>query len=166
MKTSESRDICVVNDRVFLLGLDGLYRRNVKRHERTSLLSHARELARVLDVRPSSMPAEGYYVEGPRLTEYFQLMRALQAVEGDRVEEVLHETSYQCLKAVTSSPIYGDPSDRDSLLPPGRDALSKALWAVPSQDWTIPRLTEEANAASIRDDEISLIGWRLTRGIV
>lgn len=68
----------VVNNRVFLLGLDELYRESMKTHERHELLICARETADALSVAPADVPIEGYYTEDEDLTEYFRLVRALQ----------------------------------------------------------------------------------------
>ena len=77
-------DRYIVDNRVFLLGLDELYRDAVKPHERGELLDCAREVADVLHVESEDIPIEGYYSEHPQLTEYFKLMRALQAAPKGR----------------------------------------------------------------------------------
>src|SRR5690349_8990226 len=64
----------VVNNRVFLLGLDELYREAMKRHERDELRRCARETASSLSVDPADVPIEGYYSEDERLTEYFRIV--------------------------------------------------------------------------------------------
>ena len=51
----------VVNNRVFLLGLDELYREAMKQLESGRLLDCARSIARRLRVRPAKGPVEGYY---------------------------------------------------------------------------------------------------------
>jgi hypothetical protein len=68
----------IVDNRVFLLGLDELYREAMKRHEREELLGCARETAGALSVAAAEVPVEGYYSEDERLTEYFLLVRVLQ----------------------------------------------------------------------------------------
>ena len=79
---------CIVDNRVFLLGLDKLYRDAMKRHERVELLSCARRVAAALHVTPTSVPVEGYYAEDQQLTEYFRLVRALQQVDESRTSKV------------------------------------------------------------------------------
>ena len=153
--TKEKR---VVDDRVLLLGLDYLYREAIKQHERSELLDCARDLSARLKVNPGSGPVEGYYKEDAELTEYFQLMRALQDVGDSFRPAVASAPSYQRLRAVTSSRVYGDPTDNRKLLPPGRDALSKALWSEPPAAWSITHLAQVAHESSVRDDEISLVG--------
>ena len=49
----------VVNNRVFMLGLDGLYRKAMKRHEAGELLGCARQVARTLKVKPLDVRAGG-----------------------------------------------------------------------------------------------------------
>jgi hypothetical protein len=58
----------VVDNRVFLLGLDELYRESMKTHERSELLICARETADALSVAPADVPIEGYYTEDEALT--------------------------------------------------------------------------------------------------
>ena len=60
---------CVVDDRVFLLGLDYLYREAVKKFERSELLSCARRISKTLDVEPADVPIEGYYTEDSLWTQ-------------------------------------------------------------------------------------------------
>ena len=148
----------VVDNRVFLLGLDALYRRAMKEHERGELLACARRVSDALRVPPADVPIEGYYTEHADLTAYFRLMRALQNVSLDRTAAVEPLPEFQRLLAVTSSPIFGSPM-RASLLPVGSDPLSKALKAADSIDaWTVPRLTAAASAIAREDSDYSLVG--------
>src|SRR4029079_15725650 len=83
-------ELRVVDNRVFLLGLDELYREAMKSHERGELRDAARSVASALDLDPAKGrddPVEGYYTEDARLTEYFRLMRSLQAVDDRRRPE-------------------------------------------------------------------------------
>ena len=79
----------VVDNRVFLLGLDELYREKMKLHERGGLLNAARTTCGALGVEPQNGPVEGYYSEDEFLTEYFQRMRALQEVLADLFHDTL-----------------------------------------------------------------------------
>ena len=143
-----SAEHCIVDNRVFLLGLDKFYRDAVKQHERGELLSCARRVAQTLDVKPSPAPVEGYYTEDEQLTDYFRLMRGLQNVHAKRTPEVVALAEFQRLSNVTASPLYGRPQQTDKLLlPAGRDALSQALLDT-SPEWTVPRLV--AAAAELR----------------
>lgn len=76
---------CVVTNRVFLLGLDELYRQAVRVHERGELLNCARVVAVALGVEAVDIPVEGYYASDPKLTAYFLIMRALQNVPASRI---------------------------------------------------------------------------------
>src|SRR5262245_52627895 len=78
----------IVNNRVFLLGLDALYRNAMKKHERGELLACAQRVATALKALPEKLPVEGYYIEDPDLTSYFRLMRALQRVPLEHASEV------------------------------------------------------------------------------
>jgi len=147
----------VVDNRVFLLGLDEIYRCAMKRHERAELLSCAREVARTLQVAPANVPVEGYYAEEPELTEYFRLLRALQGVEESRIPEVAHLQEFQRLRAVTSSPLYGRSRQQGNLLPVGQDALSQALLDTRPK-WELERLTMLASELAREMDDISLVG--------
>jgi len=151
---------CVVDSRVFLLGLDALYRKAMKRHERVELLACARTVAQALSIRPADVPIEGYYDEDESLVEYFRLVRALQAVARDRTGEVAHLPAFVRLEQVASAPVFGRPQNEDRLLPVGRDALSQALHDTRAtrSGWTIPALVAAASDAARTTDDISLVG--------
>jgi len=148
----------VVNNRVFLLGLDKLYRSAMKKHERNELLACAQRVTTALNVQPADVPIEGYYAEHPDLTAYFRLLRALQNVPLERASEVDSLPQFRRLLTVTSSPIFGSPI-RESLLPKGKDLLSAALDAARSeQEWTVPLLTAVAARVARDTDDYSLVG--------
>jgi len=145
----------VVDNRVFLLGLDEMYREAMKRNERNELLTCAEQVATALKVPPADVPIEGYYVEDDRLTRYFRLMRALQAEKLERASEVDHLDEFQRLLQVTSSGMFGVP-ERMNLLPKGADPLSMALVEV--AEWTVPTLVEAAGRIARKTDDFSLVG--------
>ena len=150
-------ETCIVTDRVFLLGLDSLYREAMKGHERAELLECARAVAAALGIEAASGEVEGYYAEQPELTEYFQLLRALQDVAQSRGVEVERLPSFQRLHQVVSSPIFGPPVARDRLLPVGGDPLYQALNAT-KPGWTIHGLVAAAARIARSTDDISLAG--------
>jgi hypothetical protein len=147
----------VVDNRVFLLGLDSLYRQAIKWHERLELFACALKVAGALGVAPADVPVEGYYATDAQLTGYFRMMRALQAVDESRTPEVERLPEYQRLRDVASAPLYGRPQERGKLLPAGRDALSQALMDT-QPDWSVALLTETAGTAAEDTDDISLVG--------
>jgi hypothetical protein len=147
----------VVDNRVFLLGLDELYRTAIQKHESTELLGCAQRVAAALAVPPASVPIEGYYTEHPDLTAYFRLMRAFQSVPLERAPEVEGMPEFQRLLAVTSSPIFGPPV-RHNLLPVGSDPLSAALKTVEMAEWVVPTLTAVAARIANETDDCSLVG--------
>jgi hypothetical protein len=147
----------VVDNRVFLLGLDDLYREAMKQHERNELLHCARETAATLGVPPADVPIEGYYSEDEQLTEYFRLIRALQKVPQGRASEVANLPSYQRLRQVTESPIFGPPHKEGYLLAVGKDALSTALMKTPVQQWTVEKLTAVAYECAAESTDFSLV---------
>jgi len=147
----------VVDNRVFLLGLDGLYRDAMKEHERGELLECARRVAEALRVTPAHVPVEGYYAEDRRLTEYFRLVRTLQAVEEGATSSVASLSEFQRLRDVMSAPLYGRPEFAGKLLPVGRDALSQALIET-FPGWTVEGLAAAACRVAREGDEISLVG--------
>lgn len=148
---------CIVDNRVFLLALDQLYRDAIKPHERGELLNCARQVSSALRVAPQALPVEGYYAEDEQLTEYFLLLRALQQEDEHRRAEVAGLQAFRRLEQVTSAPLYGRPQHQGRLLPVGRDALSQALLTT-RPHWTIEGLTAAAQAAAVEADEISLVG--------
>ena len=147
MKAGKQDDIpkeyLIVDNHVFLLGLDGLYRDAMKQHERGELLNCARRTAQALQIEPASMPVEGYYAEDELLTEYFLLMRALQDVSEGRKTEVARLRDFDRLLEVASAPLYGYPESNGILLPMGRDALYWALEET-TPNWSVAQLTSAA----------------------
>jgi len=148
---------CVVDNRVFLLGLDDLYRQAIKWHERLELFACAKKVSGALGVAPADVPIEGYYGDDPQLTGYFRMMRALQDVDESRTSEVARLPEFRRLLEVTSAPLYGHPRQEGKLLPRGHDALSQALVAT-QPDWSVERLTEAAHLTAQETDDFSLVG--------
>lgn len=151
------REQRVVDNRVFLVGLDQLYRTAIKWHERLELFDCARKVVDKLGIEPANVPIEGYYANDPQLAAYFRMMRALQQVDERRTPEVERLPEFQRLRDVCSAPLYGLPHQLGRLLPAGRDALSQALidtWP----DWSVERLTEAAHTIAEKTDDFSLVG--------
>lgn len=149
----------IVDNRVFLLGLDELYRRRMKRHESTELLTCARAVAARLNVSPAEVPIEGYYAETRRLTEYFRLMRGLQAVRNENVRHVARMREFQRLLSVVSAPLFGRPIEEGLLFPVGRDPLAQALYDIGTERlWTVDTLVEQAHRVAVGTDDFSLVG--------
>ena len=147
----------IVTDRMFLLGLDSLYREAMKDHERAELLECARAVAAALKIGAASGEVQGYYAEEPELTEYFRLLRALQEVEGSRRMELERLPSFRRLHEVVTAPIFGPPVDGDRLLPMGGDPLYKALEET-RPHWTISNLVAAAARIARNTDDMSLVG--------
>src|SRR6267154_4144391 len=142
----------IVDNRVFLLGLDELYREAMKEHEVRELLRCATRTAEVLRIAPGHVPIEGYYGESAELTAYFRLLRALQHQPKSRSTEVSRLEEYQRLVAVSSSPIFGRAADETSLLPVGRDPLSEAMQ---TEQWSLATLVPGAQHAARDTDDFS-----------
>ena len=142
----------VIDNRVFLLGLDEMYRDAMKRHESGELLDCARTV--VVDLRATlgDVPIEGYYTESPELTEYFRLMRALQS----RSKTSYTSAALSRLIEICSSPIFGDARDEDRLLPTGADPLTLALERV--HQWSLPAIVDLTYLIADKADSISLVG--------
>jgi hypothetical protein len=149
--------VMVIDNRIFLLGLDELYRTAMKRFEGEMLLPCARIVAQKLQVQPSDVPIEGYYYETAELQEYFRLMRGLQEQSEDSESRVRDLREFQLLWDVTSSPLYGRPQRKGKLFPVGRDPLTQALEdTIPN--WNVERLVKAAYAATLQYNDISLVG--------
>jgi len=153
----QSARVMVVDDRVFMLGLDELYRNAMKSFEIQTLLPCARVVAEKLQVRPANVPIEGYYYETPELEEYFRLMRGLQEVREDRETKVRDLSEFQLMWDLTSSPLYGRPQRKGKLFPVGRDPLSQALRDT-RPDWSLERLVKVAYEVALGRDDYSLVG--------
>jgi len=148
---------CVVDNRVFLLGLDELYRGRMKAHERGELLRAARGVCHALDVVPQSGPVEGYYAEDALLTEYFRHMRALQKAPETLRARAGTLPEFRRLLDVASAPLYGKPTFDGKLLPAGMDPFSRALEAT-FPNWTVGELTSVAFSRALDSDDFSLVG--------
>jgi hypothetical protein len=153
----------VVNNRVFLLGLDELYRWSMKRHERDELLHSALETANALSIVPANVPIEGYYSEDKQLTMYFRLMRALQQVPKARESELANVGGFWRLKQVTESPIFGLPCHGRFLLSVGEDVLSVALKHT-FPEWTVDNLAREAHRCATESTDFSLVALAALTG--
>jgi len=154
---STHTNVIEVDNRMFLLGLDELYRQAQKRFECQTLLPEARLVANRLNVRPAYIPIEGYYYESQDLTEYFRLIRALQGEREEQESKLNDVPEFQHLKEYFSSPIYGSPQRKGKLFPVGRDSLSQALrMTIP--DWNVNRITQFAYQAALEYDDISIVG--------
>lgn len=154
----------VVDDRVFLLGLDKHYRDAMKLFESAVLLPCAQAVAGRLDVPPKDVPIEGYYVESPELTAYFRLMRGLQDVTEERGRPAESMAELRQILEIAASRLYGDASylrnDERYLLPAGRDPLSRALLAFQDmpEKWNVATLAGEASKQALERDDFSLVG--------
>jgi hypothetical protein len=147
----------VVDNKVFLLALDKLYREAMKQQERGELLRCARRVAKALQAMPADVPVEGYYAEDQKLTEYFRLIRALQEIDEALASPVASLLEFQRLLDVTSAPLHGRPQRIGKLLPARRDALSQALHDT-FPEWTVKGLAAAACKTAREIDDISLVG--------
>lgn len=152
-----SKEVLIVDNRVFLLGLDKLFRTAMQRHEIIELLPCAQAVAEELSVHPSTDPVEGYYSESPRLTEYFQLVRGLQASPDSLRARVVSMPEFQRLEEVVSSRIFGEQVGTGLLLPVGRDSLSQALIDLSPVHWSITALVRRASEVAKQKDAYSLV---------
>ncbi len=146
----------IIDNRVFLLALDELYRQAMKEHERNELLYCARDTATALSVGPADVPVEGYYTENEQLTEYFRLMRALQSVPKSRAPDVVSLEGYKRLRKVTESGLFGPASGGPNLLNVAKDSLSVALEQTFPQ-WSIDNLRDTAYLCALNSDDFSLV---------
>lgn len=155
----------VVDDRVFLLGLDAHYRDAMKLFESEIALRWAMAIAERLAVSPADVPVEGYYTESRKLTQYFLLMRALQGVTEEEAMPAKGMGELARILEVAGSAMYGEPryeqgevSPQRYMLPVGRDPLTRVLYKFRPGDWNVPTLVEHACLAAIEHDDISLVG--------
>lgn len=147
----------IVTDSILVLGLDKLYRDQMKLQETLLLLPAARRVTRALGIGPAPDVAEGYYGETNELVEYFGLMRALQNLENRKASKVEAMSEYRLLDQVCSSRLYGFRAEPKGILHVGRDSLAEAL----EQDfgsWELNGLTRAAAAIAVAEDDYSLVG--------
>ena len=152
----------VVDNRVLLLGIDGMYRDAMKRFETDRLLHCADVVAGRLKLTEANVPVEGYYFETPQLRKYFRLMRALQEVEDADATEIKTLPEFRLLYEIADSPLYGRPQrvrgDCLMLLPTGRDSLAQALLEAQPESWDVRAIVDAAHRAALEYDDISLVG--------
>ncbi|MEE9393548.1 MAG: hypothetical protein V3W41_13690 [Planctomycetota bacterium] len=151
-----TRETRVVDNRVFLTGLDELYRTAMMQHESSELLTCARRVAEKLKAQPANLPVAGYYVKSKELTEFFLLMKALQEIGEDQRPEVETMPEYQRLLAVTSSALYGRPAQTGKLLPLAINSLTQALGE--SENWSLQELVKTASKVARGNDDDSIVG--------
>lgn len=155
---------CVVDNHVFLLGLDQYYRDGMKLLEAKVLLDCASAVARRLGVSEADVPVEGYYDDPavPELPRYFRFMRALQRVTQEEASTASGMPELQRLVEVAESGMYGRPqyesADARLMLPVGRDAFSTALRELKPTEWNVGALVARARSAAVKDDDFSLVG--------
>jgi len=106
----------IVDDRVFVLGLDYLYREAMKTFEAERLLPCVEQLAQALSVTPEEIPIEGYYSESRALRQYFKTMRALQEVPRTREPQVKGLEAFETLLKILTSGLFGEPVYKGKLL--------------------------------------------------
>ena len=159
----ESVERRVVDNRTFMIGLDELYRKSMQRFEATRLLECARAVARALGAAPDAGPVEGYYAESPALTEYFQLMRALQRRDHSDAPRVERLEEFSLLHAITTSGLYGR-AEGDRLLPRCVDVLGLALEQEAQNGWSKSVLAERARSIAIETGDFSLVALAARTG--
>ncbi len=147
----------IVDDRVFLLGLDAFFREGMKGYEAGELLKLARQIVQELKVDVLDCPIEGYYSETAELAEYFRLMRTLQGCDESRTQDVLSTDSLRRLRQVCGSRVFGDPIESGGLLPAGMDPVAFALDAL-KPDWKLMEVVRVAKDKSISSNDYSLVG--------
>ncbi|MEZ6050702.1 MAG: hypothetical protein R3C02_04810 [Planctomycetaceae bacterium] len=113
----------IVNNRVFLLGLDELYREASEQHERNELYSVPKTPLLLFRLLSRQMSPSKATTENEELTEYFRLVRALQRVPKHRESELDSLDEFARLKLVTESRIFGPSSRWQFLLPVGKRLL-------------------------------------------
>jgi hypothetical protein len=154
-------EVRVITNQVLILGLDGLYRGAMTRHESKELLACARVVAKRLRVKPRAVPVEGYYSDTPELREYFLLVRALQECPERKRRRVRDLPEFMRLEAVTSSTLFGRPCPEPlekKLLPRLCDSLYFALRSYRPSEFTIEALASAAREIALSTDDVSLVG--------
>lgn len=160
----------IVDDRSLVLGLDQMYRDEMKALESNELLECVREVVATLKTTPSQqIPVEGYYWESETLTEYFYGMRHLQGLPEDRRPEVDGLNSFQKLSKVASSRIYGEPVASEFLLPRSRTSLDRVLSALPEsesllKEVSVESIIQQGKEIAMQNQDGSFVGLALQTG--
>lgn len=147
----------IIDNRVFLLGLDALFREAQKRYETSILLPIVRDIKDDLALTPQDVLIEGYYTETPELKEHFLLVRSLQTFPKKTTERVKDREGLHRLLSYTSSKIFGRSLEEDRFLPVMVDPLAEALRRTYPK-WNIPNLTAVASDVAKEWNDVSLVG--------
>lgn len=147
----------IVDNRVFLLGLDSLFREAQKQYETNTLLPIVRNIKDDLVLVPQDAPIEGYYTETPELKEYFLIVRTLQTLPKELKDRVKDKKGLQKLLSYTGSKICGRLLEGDRFLPIVVDPLAEALKRT-YPEWNIPNLTVVASGVAKEWNDVSLVG--------
>ena len=156
-EASRGQTIALVDNRVFMLGLNELFRDAMKQFESSRLLQSARGVATALHMTPGRFPIEGYYADTPKLREYFSLMRTLQELDKTEEDKVRDLSEFQFLIQVMRSPLFGRIKEGDKLLPRTVDSLAQALLDC-RPIWSLNRLVKAAHETTLRYNDCSLVG--------
>jgi hypothetical protein len=149
---------CIVDHRVLLLGTDAIYRKSMEQLETAVLLPKVEMVATSLGISELKVPVEGYYINSPKATRYFRLMRGLQQVDEALLSRVKNLPDFQEIWKIVSSPIFGRPVTKAKLLPQGRDPLSQALLDTINSQWEVEKLVDLSYKVSVETNDISLVG--------
>ena len=144
----------LVTDRLFIIGLTELFRRQMKDHEINTLLPLAQKVCSILGLTPVNIPLEGYYADSPTLSQYFRLIRALQMAPSSEARKVSSTDAFRRLLAAYQSPAMGRIEDTPFLFPRTTSPLGEAL--KEPHTWSIQGLTQRSQQL-IRDSDAGLI---------
>ncbi len=155
----------VVDDRVFVLGLNELFRAEKQEYETAVLLPHAERLVAALRLPLLDVPVEGYYYQSEDLRRYFLLIRTLQNAEKQPMPDAAAETALERLRAVYSSPAMGRPCpDLLSLLPRTGSPLGDAMESLgDAASWNVERISRRA-AECVTEDDANLVAVAAVTG--
>lgn len=150
----------IVDDRVLVLGLDELYRKQMARQEPRVLLPAARRVAKRLGLKPFLEVTEGYYGDTKELQEYFCLVRNLQEANESGIPRVRDMVEYRLIEEVCTSRLYGYRAKARGILHVGRDSLTEALEraAEAGHSLDVRGLVEAAGKIAVAEDDYSLVG--------
>jgi hypothetical protein len=152
-----TKEIRTIDNQVFLFGLDDIYRERMKAHEKDELLGLARQITSELELQVKDVPIEGYYSEDDDLKEYFRLIKTLQNTPITRKTDIRSIVSYNRLKKVAESPLFGSPDNSMYLISQCDDMLSITLKDTPVSGWNKQDLVHKAFVFAKESEDYSLV---------
>ena len=116
-----------VNDFEFILGLDGFYRKNMKKYETNKILPLLYSIIIELNIELKKYEIEGYYYETKELKDYFTIVKNFKDIKVENIQKFKKYEGYNKLIELFCSGLFGDYDFNESIIPSIKDTLNISL---------------------------------------